>query len=212
MTPRTDQSTIALRPDPERTIRSLETLKIFFDPMRTRIIRTMADAPRTVQQIARELDVPFTRLYYHINMLEKNGIIRVVQTRNLSGAVEEKHYWLTARRFRIDHTLLTISSEASDQWDATLETLLDEIGSKIRDGYLITPAPVENTPENILEQAYLRLSPEKADELCDRMRALLAEYRSESNGSGDLYRLVCMVYPDESTTAQIHPPDDNNRL
>jgi DNA-binding transcriptional ArsR family regulator len=75
------------QPDDEQIIYDLEALKVYFDPQRARIMQALAGAPRTVHEVADILDVPFTRLYYQFNLLEKHGFIRVVQTRSLAGAV-----------------------------------------------------------------------------------------------------------------------------
>ncbi|MEL6524434.1 MAG: winged helix-turn-helix domain-containing protein, partial [Chloroflexota bacterium] len=48
---------------------SLDALKVYFDPLRQKIVQQVIKKPKTVHAIAEALDVPFTRLYYHINLL-----------------------------------------------------------------------------------------------------------------------------------------------
>ena len=79
-------------------IENLETLKVVADPLRLRILDAFGDKPHTVKQIAKVLEIPPNKLYYHVNMLEEHGLIRVVNTRLVSGIVE-KTYRATAYLF-----------------------------------------------------------------------------------------------------------------
>ncbi|MCP4420888.1 MAG: helix-turn-helix transcriptional regulator, partial [Chloroflexi bacterium] len=63
----------------EYIIRDLETLKAISHPLRIQLLKLIKQ-PKTVKEIASSLEMPPTKLYYHINLLEKNGIIRVVET------------------------------------------------------------------------------------------------------------------------------------
>ena len=64
-----------------------ESLK---SPTRIRILKLCSE-PLSVRQIAELLEVPATRLYYHVNLLEDAGFLQVVHTRK-SGARIEKLY------------------------------------------------------------------------------------------------------------------------
>lgn len=48
---------------------------------RLRILGLLRREPRTLKQLVAELDLPTTRLYYHVNLLESHGLIRAVETR-----------------------------------------------------------------------------------------------------------------------------------
>ncbi len=80
---------------------SLQALKTISDPLRARLLAIFADAPSTVPQAAERLDLPVTRLYYHVHLLEKHGSIEVTDTRPAGGTVE-KVYFVTARQFTVD--------------------------------------------------------------------------------------------------------------
>jgi DNA-binding transcriptional ArsR family regulator len=96
-------------------ITSLETLKVLADPFRIQIIELLA-GPQTVKTVAQQLGVTPTKLYYHINMLEQHGLIRVISTRVVSGILE-KSYQNTAKSF-----------EASPSLTAPNATLEDALG------------------------------------------------------------------------------------
>jgi DNA-binding transcriptional ArsR family regulator len=68
-----------------------DRLKAVADPLRIRIGLLVLEAPRTVKEMAAALEVPATRLYYHVKILEEHGFIEVVDRRMVSG-IEERRY------------------------------------------------------------------------------------------------------------------------
>ena len=177
-------------PDNELTIRSLRTLKVYFDPLRARIMQEMANAPRTVHQVAEVLGVPFTRLYYHIKMLEKHNLIRVVDTVQLAGAIEEKYYQVTARQFIIDRSLLTFDPEGKND---SLEYMLDgvfgashwDIRKSVETGRIDLNS-VPPHPKSLLARKFLfRLTDEQATSFQLELKELLLKYQSDETAADD---------------------------
>jgi len=115
------------QPADRAVLDDLEALKVYFDPLRQRIVQQVSAVPRTVQEIAEALDVPFTRLYYHIRLLEQHGIIRVVDVRSRAGAIEEKTYQIAARQFVVARHLLTHGPLDEDHIPPGLEVILDTV-------------------------------------------------------------------------------------
>jgi DNA-binding transcriptional ArsR family regulator len=66
-------------------------LKAMADPLRIRLGMLLLEGGRTVKELATALDVPPTRLYYHVRILEEHGLIEVVDRRMVSG-IEERRY------------------------------------------------------------------------------------------------------------------------
>src|SRR5215475_6212655 len=102
------------KPDPEFIINDLETLKVLADPLRIHIVELVTQAPRTVKQVAAVLNLPPTKLYYHIKQLEERSLIRVVDTRIVSGIVE-KQYQAAALSYRVDRELFSLTSQAGKE-------------------------------------------------------------------------------------------------
>jgi DNA-binding transcriptional ArsR family regulator len=102
----------AVGPSREQVIDDLETLKVLADPLRLRI-RELLVQPSTVKQLAAELDIPATKLYYHVNLLEKHGLIAVVESRLVSG-IMERVYQVTAYRVQVAPHLLTGDTQHDD--------------------------------------------------------------------------------------------------
>lgn len=71
-------------------------LRAIADPLRSRMLELLATA-RTVKELAAELGRPPDRLYYHLGLLEKHGLVKVVDDR-----AAERRYVATSREILID--------------------------------------------------------------------------------------------------------------
>ena len=78
----------------EIRISDLETLKVISDPLRVQILENIglaSDAGKStsVKQLSEDLDIPQSKLYYHIKLLEKHDLVYVADTRVISGIIEK---------------------------------------------------------------------------------------------------------------------------
>jgi len=197
----TDEQSNISQPDDELVIRDLEAMKVYFDPMRTRIMQEMAHHPRTVQQIAEALNVPFTRLYYHIKMLEKHNLIRMVDVKRMPGAIEEKYYQVTARLYVIDRALLTFDPESNnDSLEFILQNVFDETHSDIRKSLRAGRIDMSVTPPHpksiLARRVVARLPENQVVQFHQELLDLLKRYRSVDSSSEDAYYGVTVaLYP-----------------
>ena len=97
------------RPDPEFMIDDLETLKVIAHSLRAQLLDQFGEAPMTVKQVAGRMGLAPNKLYYHVNMLEEHGLIRVVETRTV-GNMLEKVYQDSAERYHVSPDLLSFRS------------------------------------------------------------------------------------------------------
>ena len=197
-------------PDAEKTIHDLDALRIYFDPLRTRIIHALGDEPRTIQSVADTLGVPFTRLYYHFQLLEKHGFIRQVDSHSFGGAVEEKYYQVAARLFLVDRALMTVG--ATDDEESGLELVLDsvlgrtssDIRQSARSGTIDLQQRAPDPSSLFIIRGYSYLSPARAGAFYQRLRSLVDEYVtaaedevSEDSANGRYYGLALALYPSD---------------
>lgn len=195
-------------PEAEKTIHDLEALRVYFDPLRTRIIHALGNEPQTIHQVAEALDVPFTRLYYHFQLLEKHGFIRQVDARSYGGAVEEKYYQIAARMFLVDRSLMTIgeTDEAESGLEVVLASVLDrtkdDIRASARQGTIDLQQRAPNPNALLILRGYSYLSPGRAADFYIKLRALVDEYvtageegTDEARGNGRYYGLAVALYP-----------------
>lgn len=179
----------------------LDALKVYFDPMRQKIIHQMISEAKTVQQIAESLDVPFTRLYYHINLLEKHNIIHVVDTRAMSGAVEEKYYQVAAYQFIVPRKMLNFNSpEHEASLNVFLSAMLDETADDIRHSVQTERIDMELEsphPDSLLiRRGLMRMPREKISDFQEELLNLIKRYQAEPAEEEDSYYGVTIaVYP-----------------
>ncbi len=189
------------QPDDERLITDLEALKIYYDPTRIRIMQELLNEPRTIHQVADALAVPFTRLYYQFNLLEKHGFIRVVETRALAGAVEEKYYQISARSFPIDRGLLTLGTgENQGGLELIFEAVLDATRSDARRSVqagVINMQERSPHPDSLLMRRFVfRMSRQQAQHFHEQFIRLLKEVQqSESAADDPYYAIAIAIYP-----------------
>ncbi len=190
-------------PQPVKIIRDLEALRIITDPLRMRILSLLDRHPRTVKEVAAALNLPPTRLYYHFNLLEKHGFIRVVETRLVSGIVE-KHYQVTARAFDVDRRLLTATgSDSQAGWSSVLASELKALEQDFAhlSAQGLLRAAVEDEKEGLIpiriSRALARMTPDQARQFTQRLRDLIAEFEDQSASEADTpsYTLFIAFYP-----------------
>ncbi len=189
-------------PAVQLTIASLDALKVMSDPRRMRIVDALRHAPATVKELAGALDVAPKSLYYHVNLLEKHGLIRVVDTRLVSG-ITEKRYRATAYLFDF-HDAATVDGRPHECGHlAAVDSILDitraEIHRAARD-VMIDPARDEPSERALFtEWLLLRLPPARVAELSARLRALAAEYATDETAVAQentrTYRLLLALFP-----------------
>ena len=160
-------------------IADLETLRVLADPLRLSIIQYLRK-PGTVKQISAKVSKPPTKLYYHFNLLEKHGLINVIDTRIVSG-VAEKQYQVAARVFKLAPGLLSPGSgEFEERFEVILSGMFADARNDLHESML---AGVVDTADEaprhrklFIYQGRLRLTPERAAELYQRLGDLYREF------------------------------------
>ncbi len=184
-------------------IRDAETLKAISDPLRLKIFGLLQDESRTAKELAEELGVAQTRLYYHINLLESLGLIRVSSTRIVAGIIE-KHYRASASRISVDRGLFSPGAAPVDtaieaMLTAILEGVRDAVRESVRDGLA---DPEHESPAEgglLLGRRWLRLTRDEAEQFYQQMVGTLKEFeaRHENEAREDnvSYEVLLGLYP-----------------
>ena len=205
-------------PANERVISDVETLKALSDPVRLRILETMvtaADETWTVKRLAAAMDVGPTKLYHHVNILEEREFIRVAGTRVVSGIIE-KSYRIAQLTVRLDRALLTgsgedVQSSVHDVMAVIFDSVREEIERALRSGLVTTD---EDDPlRELLVRGLTRIHPDRAVELRERLRALLAEYDTDTHDKAEPdsvpfgYLIALYPFPAPQTTYPVASDD-----
>ena len=196
---------LGIPPDDILIIDNLETLKVIADPLRLKILELLRGETQTVKQLAAALNTPLKKLYYHVNLLEEHGLLRVVGTRVVSGIIE-KQYQVTAYRLSVDRALLSPAAPASDErLDVFLSMILDHAKSEIKKGVragLIDIARKSLKQRGLLlGRRWIRMSPARAEAFLTRLKELEHEFETLQSDPADtdtlLYELLLGLYPTE---------------
>ncbi|WP_420631615.1 helix-turn-helix domain-containing protein [Candidatus Leptofilum sp.] len=195
-------------------IEELEMLKVISDPLRTQILEILIFQPATVKQLADKLGLAPSKLYYHVNMLEKAGFITVVETRMVAN-MQEKYYRAVANSFQLDESLLTFHTDTGRD---TINTMLNSIMDATKDDILRSLqarlfALDQGAPEQprrfMLTRHNAVISESRANEFMARLDELLKEFSSEKETaktaeSQQNYAFTVAFYP------SIYYPDENH--
>ncbi|MDJ0700293.1 MAG: helix-turn-helix domain-containing protein [Woeseiaceae bacterium] len=184
-------------------ISDLDQVKALAHPLRLRILETLvASEPMTTKQVAEKLGEKPTRLYHHVDKLEKVGLIRLTHTRQIRGATE-KYYEAVARSFAAGAELF--SDESTEEQESALVPMIRTVFDNTTNELMRLVA--SNSSANLIEEegimSYLEmhLTQAQVDELQQKLKDVLDHVQgfedSEETREDDLrkYRLTLAYYP-----------------
>ena len=183
------------KPDPHFVITDLETLKVIAHSLRAQLLDQFGEGPMTVKQVAGRMGLSPNKLYYHVNMLEEHGLIRVVETRTVGNMIE-KVYQDTAERYDIDHELLSFrSDDGQENVTQVLTTTLDAMREDLVRSlearrYELAQGAEPHPREAMVTRCTSRVPQERVAAFKEQLKALFEEF-----GDAD-------VDPAEDDTAQ----------
>ena len=103
----------------------LEQIKVLADPLRIRILEELLEE-RTTKQVAERIGEKPTKLYHHVDALERVGLIELTRTRQNRGTLE-KYYMAVAQAFRADARAFSAGDDATDEQIETLRAMVSTI-------------------------------------------------------------------------------------
>lgn len=107
------------------TLKNLDQIKVLADPLRIRILEAFC-AERTTKQVADLLGEKPTKLYHHVDTLERVGLIALSRTRQNRGTVE-KYYLAVARTFRADSRAFQPKEKGGSEKSAAMRQMMSTI-------------------------------------------------------------------------------------
>lgn len=164
----------------EVTIDTEEQLEALLSPVRMRILNA-ARMPRSVREIADVLDVPVTRLYYHINLLHEVGFLDVVHTRK-SGARLEKLYRVAGKSIVVGSELVESAADPTTAAQALASVVLEP--ALIEAETAITQRMELESDQRVdLGRSMAVLSPDEAAAISEKIEQLVREHLADRNDS-----------------------------
>jgi DNA-binding transcriptional ArsR family regulator len=120
----------AMNNDVKRVSR-LDQVRALSDPTRLRLLELFKERRLTTKQAAQILGQPPTRLYHHVNLLERLGFIRLVEERPNRGTVE-RYFEAVARAFAVDPALFEGDSPRAQKARSLAANLLMTVLDRAR--------------------------------------------------------------------------------
>jgi DNA-binding transcriptional ArsR family regulator len=159
-----------------------EQLHALANSTRWRILGRLLDGPASIQELARSLGAAKGTIGHHVHVLEKAGLIRLVERTRVRGVVE-KRYGRVGRRFRLP------------EWDevpaeSRHEVAVMPLRQAIEEA---RPASGQDDPSmSLLIRA--RMPAERARRFAAMVEVLASEFSEGAPGSGETYGLVAGIY------------------
>ena len=172
-------------PEDERWLRDVETIKVFADTRRLELLKRMK-TPNTVKAISAELGIPPSKLYYHINLLHKHDLIRVVG-HNIDSGIVEKIYQVTARQLKLVNPLLR-KDLPDDTADALFTNLLEDTQRDFRHAYAQRNKDEQVPPRHpFLSKKAFRLTEEQLTMIHGRLVSLIEEVTEIGEKNSEIF-------------------------
>ena len=156
-------------------------LEALASPVRTRILR-YAVAPITVAELAERIEVPQTRLYYHINQLVEEELLTQVDSRK-SGARIERIYQRTGANYQLSPELALSVGDDRKAAELAASLMLEPARVEIEDS--IERLFRGEEPAGSFSRTVVRLSEEDFREFKERFRDLVSDFSANRSDDGD---------------------------
>jgi predicted ArsR family transcriptional regulator len=177
-----------IRPTPrEKEIDTLDQLEVISSPFRIQLLESFSE-PTTVKTVAEALDVPVTRIYYHVNKMVSAGFLEVVEERSV-GSLTERTYAVTADSFRPSPAFIDTYGAEGRVEAAKLMFRVAEAGAEAAAAHGLFD---DTDSRSLLGLSYIGLRPERRAEFFERLRSLLEEY---DDRDGEPYWQLMAVLP-----------------
>lgn len=191
-----------LEPVAEQQVSDLATLRVISDPLRTRLLDLLRAQPQTVKELAASTNMQPKKLYYHINLMEQHALIRVVETRIVSGIIE-KRYRATAYLFVFDKSVFAsgaTTAEGLSESEALLfDTTRTELSQSLLDGVAVAGSDAPMSRQRVMSWQLNRMTEDQANSFYAKLQSVLQEFTMYEQSSGDHeaqgYRLFVTLYP-----------------
>ena len=174
------------------TLSDLDQVRVLADPLRIRILEELCTAERTTKQVAERLGEKPTKLYHHMEALERVGLIRLSRTRQNRGTIE-KYYIAVARQFRAE--LSTADDSKGNAAEAMISTMFDRTASELRG--LISQGQGEQGIEEkgVLSYLEIRTTASQGRRIQSQLTKLIESLQEDKSRGGKRYRLTLAFYP-----------------
>lgn len=180
------------------SVNDLAQVKALADPLRQMILGSFAKEPRTTKQVADLLHEKPTRLYHHVEILERAGLIKLVKTKQNRGTVE-RYYRAVANRFAVGSNLFRHLAPRKKTGAAAPEALFsrafDATLREMQLGFAAKGQHPDRACEATLLRSRVRATSEQIEDLRNKLQAWLASVRRSGHRGPARYGILLVAYP-----------------
>lgn len=162
-------------------------IKAYVHPTRIAILRMLATRKRTVSNVAKELGVHSANITHHFKLLEKVGLIQLVEKRDIGKNIE-KYYRSVARNFVVSFDKPGKSSKKA----LALSILRNDLSTAI------STVRKDDKHEVIAVIKIARILPRDVKLLQKKIMKLIREFTQYDSVKGTAYTMNISVYPNET--------------
>ena len=171
-------------------ITSIAQAKVFSHELRMQIIKCFLDEQsRTAKQIADGLEMPASKVHYHVIELVKAGLLELVDTRENSGIIE-KYYLPVAKTFSINLNKDELTDEKFVPQISFLMNAVKEVKASIK------KFPEE---KRRFQNLYLDLTNEEREEFLKEVEEVFDKWNNKTekrdHTETTIYGLLMGIYP-----------------
>ena len=182
-----------IKPDKSLILTEDDHIRAYVHPTRISILKHLAREKSTVSGTAKKLGVHPANLTHHFKKLEKSGLIKLVEKKDIGKNIE-KYYRAAAYNYIVQSDRKSIANKKA----LALSILRDDLSATIN-------SLRQNDSRAVL--AFLecvRLSPENIEAFTTKLRKLAEEFKKGHSKKGISYSLNLSLYPGETEITEFH--------
>lgn len=162
-------------------------IKGYVHPTRMVLLQMLAKEKRTISSIAKELNVHPANITHHFKLLEKVGLIYLVEKRD-NGKNLEKYYRAIAYNFEV---------KPEDDREANKKALaLSILKSDL--AIAINTIKEDDSREVLALLGSAKLDPEDVKRFIKKLEGLLAEFKGYNSKDGTAFTINLSLYPNDT--------------
>ncbi|MER6472345.1 ArsR/SmtB family transcription factor [Streptomyces collinus] len=161
-------------------------VKAIGHPLRTTILQLLHERAATVTELATAVERPKSTVAHHVDVLTRNGLLKVVRTRRVR-AIEERFYGRTARMFHVAADPSPTGEEMPGDFN-DFEVAARESSKAFEQGKLW----------GFIRHA--RIPEDQASQFWERMAALVDEFDRLPRSGETVYGFAIGIYPTDHPT------------
>lgn len=184
----------SVEPGPLLVLEDDERIRAYVHPTRMSILALLGREPMTGTGLSRALGVHPANLTRHLRLLERTGLIRLVEKRD-TGRNLEKYYRAAALAFEVRMR----SDRIEDRRATALAVLRDDLSAAI------ATARSPDSSDVVALLGQVRLDRRRAARFRKRLLALMREFEQLDAADGEPQRLALALYPGEGSRSDASP-------